>query len=41
VSGIGGISAFGRAWIWVALAVWALALAGMLRGGARSNAERR
>jgi tellurite resistance protein TehA-like permease len=41
VSGIGGISAFGRAWIWVALAVWTLALAGMLRGGARSNAERR
>jgi tellurite resistance protein TehA-like permease len=30
ISGIGGISDFGRVWIWLALAVWSLALVGML-----------
>lgn len=31
VTGIGGIGSFGRAWIWVALAVWVVVLAGMVR----------
>lgn len=31
VAGIAGIEDFGRAWIWVALAVWAVVFAGLLR----------
>lgn len=31
VTGIGGIGSFGRAWIWVAFAVWAIVMASMLR----------
>lgn len=31
VTGIGGLASFGRAWIWVALAVWAIVFAGMMR----------
>ena len=30
ITGIGGISSFGRVWIWLALAVWTLAFVGML-----------
>lgn len=31
VTGVSGLASFGRAWIWVALAVWAVVFAGMLR----------
>lgn len=34
-TGIGGIGSFGRVWIWVALAVWAIVMAGMLRRSRR------
>jgi len=37
VTGIGGLVSFGRVWIWVALAVWAIVFAGML-GRARVTA---
>jgi tellurite resistance protein TehA-like permease len=32
-TGIGALGSFGRAWIWVALALWAVVFAGMLRRG--------
>jgi tellurite resistance protein TehA-like permease len=41
ISGIGAISSFGRVWIWVALAVWALVFAGMLRPTAGSLCQTR
>jgi len=40
VSGIGGISTFGRVWIWFALAFWTLALAGMLARPFRGSERR-
>ncbi|MGH3049532.1 MAG: tellurite resistance/C4-dicarboxylate transporter family protein [Gaiellaceae bacterium] len=35
VTGVAGLASFGRVWIWLALAVWAAAFAGMLRRGLR------
>jgi tellurite resistance protein TehA-like permease len=33
ISGVGGLSSFGRVWIWVAFTVWAIVFAGTLRRG--------
>jgi len=33
VTGIDGVSTFGRIWIWIALAVWGVVFAGMIRRG--------
>jgi tellurite resistance protein TehA-like permease len=37
ISGIGGIRSFGRIWVWVALAVWTIVVAGTLRRAAAAT----
>jgi tellurite resistance protein TehA-like permease len=41
ISGIGGISSFGRAWIWVAFAVWVLVFAATLSRASGSSWQTR
>jgi hypothetical protein len=40
ISGIGGISSFGRVWIWVAVAVWVLVFAATLSRASGSPGKR-